>query len=876
MTAARQVIRWLLALYPPHFRAQYGDDMRDAFLDQMADARRRGRLAALRQVLRLTWLMSLAAWRERRQDRRGAPGQTFEAITSDLRLTGRALIRSPLASITTIIVIAIGIGGVTTIASAMNALVLRPLPGTTDGRSLYTIERRSEDHSEGVSVSVDLYRHLRESTQSLSGLAVWSRVTLSMRIEAASLSVPGNIVSTDYFDVLGLTPAAGRFFFADEVPDTVVISHRLWRAQFQERRDVVGRAVTLNGRPYTVIGVAPDGFRGVFTPLRIDAWVPLAAQPHVRPGRDLTSSPWLWMFGRLAPGITPEQSRAELTTRLSAWIGSTMREPYRRYASVRFTPLTGLPDDARRGIFWFSGLLLAAAVVVLLIAGANVSSLLAARAHSRRHEMGIRTALGGSRRRLAGQLLAETVVLFVLGSCGGLLLATAGTTLLEGVRIPGDVGLHLELSPDWRVALAAAGLGLAAGIGFGLGPALRGATVNPSMLLRASTAGSGTRRSRLTSALIVVQLAGSLVLVSVTTLLSGAVSRGERISLGFRTDGISTAVLNTESWGYDETRARAFFDALDRHLREQPSIGHVAFAQLAPLVSTPSGGTITVTRGDERERVAIESTIVGPRFFETLGIPVVAGRAFDDSDGAMGPAMAVVSDTFAKQVFPDELDVVGRTFDMGDSRVTIAGVVGDAKWGEIDEPPVPLVYLAVDQRWPSSQTLFVTSADSAGAARAVIEAVRHIDPLVPAPTVSTLAADISIALFPQRVAAVVTSALGAGALVLSAAGLYGVLALVVSAQRREIGVRMALGATRAQVIGLVLRRGLRLAAAGIIIGLAGSVLVAPLTADLLLGGAALDARAFGVSAVVLTLVTLAAALVPARRAATVDPVQALR
>ncbi len=865
----------LLRLFPQHFRRAYGDGMREVFVDQLDAARRTGLGTTVVFWLRTVGRMPLAAWREHRGHRRPRWSGASEACWSDLRLTGRALVRAPLFSVVTIGVVAIGIGGVATIAAGANALVLRPLPGTTDSTELYTIDRRTEDFSEGVSISGALYRHLAATTRTLDGLAVWSRVDLSLRTDNHSTAVPGNLVSANYFSTLGLSPALGRFITAEDADNSLVLSHRLWTHQLDRAPNVVGSTVTINGRPYTVLGVAPEGFRGVFTPLRIDAWVPLRAQPHVRPGRDLEDAPWLWMFGRLATDVSTEQSRAELIALLSAWRDGPRADQYTRYTSMRFTPLTGLPDDARQAILGFAGMLLAAATVVLLIAGANVSSLLATRATTRRHEMGLRTALGAGRGRLVRQLLAETLVLFSLGAAAGLALAWVGTAALESMTIPGDAALSLELSPDLRVVFGIAVLGLIAGLVFGIGPALRGTATNPSELMRESTAGAGTRRSRLTSMLLVAQLSGSLMLMTVTGLLASALNRGAAMDTGFVETGVYTSAINTESFGYTTDQGEAFSDALARRLAEVPGVRDVAYAHVAPLVSVPSNGRASVERPDGPEQFRTRETTVGPRFFETLSIGVRAGRPFVESDYRAASPNVIVNTAFAQRAWPDDATVVGRTFLRGTTRVTVIGVADEVTWGTLDEPTEPFVYSLLPEAQPT-RTLFVRAEPGTPVGRAVADIVQGLDPAVPELVVSTLADDTSVALFPQRVAAAITSTLGVGALSLAAAGLYGAMAFLVAARTREIGVRMALGATPGQVVRHFLRQGLQLTLFGVAVGVLGSLGAAQVVSGFLLGGESFDWRVFGAAGLTIVITALTASFLPARRATAISPSSVLR
>jgi len=322
----------------------------------------------------------------------------LETLLGDLRFAGRMLRKSPVFTVVAIIVISLGSGAVTTIFSAMNAVVLRPLPGTSGGNRLVLFERRTPDFAEGVSGSYGYYRHVRDATRTLSGVAAWSKVSLSISTGGEGAAVYGNIVSGNYFSVLAVPPTINRFFAPDEdrIPlakPVVVVSHSFWESHLGADSTVIGRSVSVNGHPFTLIGVAPAGFRGVFTPLKTEAWVPLMMQAQLRPGRDLTDAPWLWMFGRLERGATREAARRELAALTATWVDNTS-EPagYRKYASIRITDLTGLPDDARNAFLGFTALLLGAAGLVLLIASVNVASMLSARAVARRREMALRTA----------------------------------------------------------------------------------------------------------------------------------------------------------------------------------------------------------------------------------------------------------------------------------------------------------------------------------------------------------------------------------------------------------------------------------------------------------------------------------------------------
>ena len=876
----------LLRLFPHAFREAFGKEMREVFAQQRRVARGRGWRARAGVWIRTAAGMTSAAWREHHDNRKPAAQRLpiMEVLLTDLQLTVRTLLARPMFTAIVVAALSLGVGGVATIFSGLNAIVLRPLPGVTDGNRLIGIDRRTSDWVEGVSSSVRFYEHLREQARSLSGVAVWSRVPLTVVVGQHAHGLSGNIVSNNFFDVLGVRPALGRFFDPHEgarsaAEPTIVLSHATWMAQFNGDPSVIGRHVAVNGRPYQIIGVTPAAFRGVFTPIKIDAWVPLATQPHVHPRRDLTDQPWLWTIGRLKDGIEPAQARSELTTLAAAWSNSA-GDQFVRYTSIRITPLTGLPDDARQALLGFGAVLLGAAGLVLIIAASNVSTLLAMRAAARRREMGIRTALGAGRGRLVRQLLTETLTLFLAGGLGGTLLAVAGTSALERLPIPSDQGLSLELSPDLRVLVFSIAVSLAVGLVFGIVPALRSASRNPVVLLRSSSPGAG-RRTWTTSGLIVAQMACSLVLLTIAGLFVRSVAAGASIDPGFDGRRVTLANFNTQAYGYDEDKGRAFYAAVRQRLEHTPGVEAVTYADRIPLTMSNSGATVSVAdaNGSNRTEIRVEVALVDRDYFDTIGIRVLAGREFMAADVADSHSVAVVNETFVRRAWPGEspAGAVGRTYLAGERPVMIVGVARDSKYSTLSEPATPFVYRPQAQRWDASRTLFVrVNAEPAAAARIIHDAVASVDPLLPRPVVTTLLREASVALLPQRVAAMVTGVLGLAGLVLAAIGLYGLVSYGVTLRLREIGVRLALGASRGDVVRMVLLQGLRLSAAGAVIGLLASVYATRLVKAYLLNVSAMDAVAFAGGVVLLLGVAGLAAVVPARRAGDADPLVVLR
>jgi predicted permease len=902
ISVAERVFTALTYVFPSEFRERFGDDMRDLFRDQVRGARERGGTAGVARFW-ATMIPSLvhAAMLERRDAFRAASrartpddlpytsrrDTVVETLRNDLRFAGRMLRKSPVFSFVAVLVVSLGTGAVTTIYSGMNAVVLRPLPGTTEGNRLVLFDRRSPDFSEGSSGSYLFYSHLRDRSRTLDDAAAWSKVSLSISTGGEGNAVYGNIVSGNYFSVLGMRPIVGRFFAPDEdrTPLThpvVVVSHSFWESRLGSDTSAIGRTVTVNGHPYTLIGVAPPGFRGVFTPLKTDAWVPLMMQAQVRPGRDLTNSSWLWMFGRMRDGVTREATQRELSTLTAAWAREAGESAgNRRYTAIRLTALTGLPDDARDAFLGFTSLLLGAAGLVLLIASVNVASMLSARAIARRREMALRTALGAARARLVRQLLTESGVLFVLGALGGIGVATVATAALERIPIPGDASMSLELSPDPRVFAFAFVVSLLTGIVFGLAPALQGAGRDIVSRLRNDSAASSARRSFATNALIVGQLALSLVLLVAAGLFVRALDQGTRVDPGFETTHVATTKLNAEAWGYDSTKGRAFYTALEQRVATLPGVTDYAFTDIVPLSMSSSGSEIVPdgASGDPGERggrIRVEVSRVGPGYFDVVRIPILQGRAFLATDDDRATKVAIINETLARRLWPDG-SAIGRGFGYGRDRVTVVGVARDSKYNSLTEQLPGFVYTPMAQRWRPDQVLLVrTAGDPAAIAPALADVVRGIDATLPRPLVRTLERETSIVLFPQRIAAIVTGVLGGVGLLLAAVGLYGIIAYSVGRRTREIGVRVALGAQRRDVLGMVIREGMRLAGTGVIAGIILAAGATRLIAGFLFDVSPVDGMTFAGMSVLFIAVALMASYLPARRAAATDPLTALR
>ena len=816
---------------------------------------------------------------------------TISSIAADLRYAGRMLRKSPVFTVVVVSVIAIGTGAVTTVFSAMNTLLFRPMPGTSGDTPLVMISRR-DPAGTSMSGSYPYVEHLRTRTRTLAGIAGLTKVSLNIQAGDNAIPAYGEMVTDNYFSLLGARPAVGRFFLPEEgrspmTHPVVVLSHAFWQRWFAGDPAILGRTITVNGHPYTVIGVSSPEFRGVSAPIVSDAWVPVMMLNQLRPELNwrITDAGFagLRMFGRLADGATVEAAQAELTA-LTAALVTERSEPARHtgFDRVQLRPMMGLNlDDDRGMVTGFLALLLGASGLVLLIASVNIASMLSARAVVRRRELAVRAALGAGRGRLVRQVLTEILVLFSLGAIGGVALAVLSTGAVERMSIPLELSIALELSPDLRVMLFALFVSLATGLAFGLPPALNAVRIDITTRLRDGAAGSGVRRSRFTNFLIVSQLAAALVLLVAAGLFMRALSHGTRADPGFDATNVGTYTFFSESWGYDRARTTAFFHSLREHVAGLPGVIAVSYTTHLPLTLHNSGDNIQLEGvgapgSSPAAGVPVWYEPVDAGYLELLGIPLRAGRSFTPADVEGAPRVAVVNETFARRYFPDG-SAIGRSFVLYRARYTIVGIARDAKYSNLTESPTPFVYFSANQMWNARRTLVVrTSGDPAVVAPAIHAAIREIDPGVPRVPMVTLRDANSIVLFPQRVAAIVTGALGAIGLLLASVGLYGIIAYSVTRRTREIGIRLALGARATGVVGLIVREGMALACIGVVLGLLLAAGATRLIARFLFSVSPLDVATFGGMSMLFVAVALVASWLPARRAAASDPMVVLR
>lgn len=892
----------LLWLLPRHFRLRYGDEMRDFLHDALRDARTsRGALGALGVWwLAIPDLLHTAAHEHLAGALRPAPllpalrpDRMSTLLFNDARYALRAFRKHPVFFGVAMLVLALGTGAVSTIFSVANALVLRPVPGVREASRVVEIGRTRPSGEGSLSASYPYFDYVRQRSRSLEDVAGWGMTLVNVSTGGQGVSGLGNAVSGNYFSLLGVQPALGRFFAgADDRAlardPVVVVSHAFWQRHLGGDSSAVGRPLRINGRTFTLLGVAPARFSGVYPALRTDVWIPLDFRTQLRgdPSTlDDAGSSWMQLVARLAPGSSVAQAREELSALTSQYVASLGAGESNRtneYSTANVDPVAGVPADVAGAFTSFFAILLVIAALVLMIASMNVASMLLSRAAARRREMAMRMALGAARRRLVQQLLVETLLLFAVGGALGILIAVWGTRLLRQLPLPESIPpLDLDFTPDWRVLAVTIGVSLLTGIVFGLSPAMQGARADVQSAMRSDTAGAGRRRSRLRDGLIVAQIAMSLLLLSSAGLFVRALGKGRAVDPGFAVDDVVVATVDVESAGYDDARARLFFRTLRERLALTPALTSVGLGRLLPLSMSNSGFDIALAsyappNGRPGDPFGVSTNTVDAGYFAALRLPVLQGRAFTDRDDQHAPPVAIVNETFARRFVPQG-GAIGQTFRRDSLVVTIVGVARDSKFRSLDESPEPFVYLPVEQQWRSAATFLLRHEGPAEAASAaLLREMATLDPSLPPPRVSSLRESTAIVLLPQRVAAGVSGALGLVGLLLAAVGLYGLLSFSTTQRTREIGVRIALGASRGGIVRMVLGEGLRLVGAGMMGGFVLALVATRALRPFLFGLNPLDPVTFVAIGVILLGVAVIATVIPATRAAGIDPSWSMR
>ena len=805
----------------------------------------------------------------------------------DARYALRALRKRPLFTLVAAASLAIGVGANTTIFSVVNALLIQPPPGISDADRIVELGR-TRDGSGFDTFSYPDFRDIRRHVSAFDHVSAWRMHDVSLSREAGGERVLGMFVSANYFETLGVRPALGRAFVSAEDAGqgenpVVILSHRLWRRLGADRQ-IIGQPVTLNRREYTVIGVAPEGFGGHFAGVQPQLWVPLTQIKEVtgRPAElEDRGSNELHAIARLAPGRSVGEADAATRT-LFASLAESYPET-NSHRGARVISLGPVPGAGRGPVTAFLAVLMTLVGLVLLVTCVNVAGMLLARSAAREKEIAIRVAVGAGRKRLVRQLLTESLAIFVLGGGLGILLAFWGTGLLTSVGLPVPLPIDLDFSPDVTVLTFALALTLLTGTVFGLIPAFQATRPNLVPALKNESAVPSARKGRLRRAFVAGQVAISLLLLLAAGLFLRSLQAASDIATGFDPEGVYMTTLKLELEGYREAeRGVPFVRELLERMRGVTGIEAAAVADDLPLDFSEYGsGAIPVgwEATDERDFIGVDFATVSPGYFETLGIRQLRGRDFTFDDRAGAPGVAIVSRTFVDRAWPGE-DPIGRRFRFGRRDgpfLTIVGVVDDIKNQVITETPDPFVYLPVTQEYTGALNLLARgSAPGAAMPELLRREIMAVDPDLSLTPVISVERYTAIGTLPQRLAAMLASALATLALLLSGLGIYGVVAYAVTLRAREIGIRMAVGADRTAVLRMIVKGGLALALPGLLIGAPLAIGLAFALRGFILGVAPLDPVALAaVIALMLGVITIAS-LAPARRASRVQPAETLR
>lgn len=810
-------------------------------------------------------------------------------LLQDLRYALRSFRRAPLVTAVTAHTIAIGVGATTTMLSVANALLVRPPAGVRDPGSLMTVHAMSRNGSSFHAFSYLDLRDLQRAQSGLTSLAGFTVFPASLRTGEDPELRMGMLVTSNYFGTLGTRAARGRFFTTEEDtgpggPRVVVLSHALWQARFGGDTAIVGRTIELNGQPFTVVGVAEPGFRSHVAAVDVSLWVPVALDPVVS-NRQLLEGrqqSFLEIAARAPAGMPRQRIAAELdrTYReagISAGLDRDRRVDVRSYSAV--------PGQVLLPVMGFLGLFLILAAMVLLIAAANVANVMLARGSARAREIAVRLAVGAGRSRLVRQLVTESVLLFLVGGAAGTAAAVFATRILSGLQPPVPMPVALDFHVDLRVLLVALGVTLVTGLVFGLAPAFQSTRLDLTRALKNEAAAARVGRFRLRSTFVAAQVAGTTLLLVVAGLFTRALGRTGSVDLGFDPGSMHVMTLEMQVHGRSAQEVGAFGERLIERASALPGVTSVAVTDFLPLNLGNQQTAVALEGRGEGPGVGFFQTdfaSVSPGFFDAMSLPLVSGRAFIAADRSGSPGVAIINETLARQIWPGE-NPVGKQLHFGSpnpsegDRVEIVGVARDAKYRGLGDTQVAMIYVPLAQQPRQSVALLLRLRPGAPSPAAALKAlVRELDPSLPIATNAPYRDIIAVSLIPNRVAVILAGLFGATGLVLAAVGLYGVLSYMVTRRRREIGIRMALGAEAGAVRRLVLRDGLRLTAVGLAVGFVASLGATRLIAGLLFGLNPADPVTYATIATVLGAVAWAACAVPARRALATEPLEVLR
>ena len=810
----------------------------------------------------------------------------MEIFWKDLQHSLRMLRKRPGFTLTIVITLALGIGANATIFTWIKAVLFDPLPGIERPDELVEIWGATR-HNSALSTSYFDYLDFRDRNVVFSGLMAHQVLPLNLGRGDKTERVRGAVVSGNYFDVLGVKALIGRTFLPEEdrTPNShpvAVIGYGFWQRRFGSDPHVIGQTITLNEHDFIIIGVTPPDFGSPFAGLTIDVWTPTMMKDYVaRPHFSLTDrgSRWLMVMGRLKPGMTVSQARSDIMA-----IARQLEQEYPRtneQLGVEVYSVPESPYSLKRTLQSALAMLMAAVGVVLLIACANVANLLLARAASRRKEIAIRVALGGSRLRLMRQMLTESLVLATFGAAIGLTVAFWAARFLPAFLPPYTIGGNFNTRPDATVFAFTAALTVITTVLFGLAPTLQASRPDLVTSLKETTVpiGSGRHRVSMRHGLVITQVALSMVALICAGLFVRSLRIAYRANPGFDPDHVLLASFDPFLSGYDESRGREFYRYLVERVRTLPGIQSATLARRLPLTLGGIAFANVTIEGyvpAPSEDMRLNYETVGPHYFQTMRIPMVHGRDFDEQDRESAPRVVVINETMAHRYWPRG-NALGQRLKLTNDWLEVVGIAKDVRNRSLNESPQPFLYVPLLQDYRSDMILVARTAIDPGEVFHEVQAeVSRIDKRMPIFNVETFQEHIGVSLFLQRMAATLLSTFGLLALSLAALGLYGVMTYAVSQRTRELGIRISVGASKGDVLKLVLGQAMMLAAIGMLGGLVTSLAVTRFAAKLLYGISPADPMTFSLIALLLFVIALIASYFPARRATKIDPMIALR
>ena len=810
------------------------------------------------------------------------------SLFQDLQYSFRMLVKSPLFTCVAVLTLALGIGLNAATFSAVHALLLRPLAGVEKPGELVQLYRKWPGIEFG-SNSIPHYQDVRDrSGEVLESAAAWFFAPVSFSADGRSERLMGFLVSANFFQTFGVVPEHGRPFLPgveDESPGAhpvTVLGHSFWQARFGGDPSVIGRTIQLNGRAFEVVGVAPPDFVGPMPMMDAPLYMPLMMQREIQPGFDLIEnrgSNSMNVIGRLREGKSVEQVR-EVMDNMLVELREELPNFYEGQAgtTVVLQSEAGIHPMFRNASVGMSGAIMAVVALLLLIACVNVANLFLVRARERRTEMGIRISLGAGRLRLMQQLLTESVVFSLLAGVAGVALAYFASRLLSQVRPPVDMPISLDVGLNQPVLWFTLAVSVLAGLIFGMVPALQSARSDTVSAVK----GESSQRaggSRLSSALVVAQMALSLILLVSSGLFLRSLQGATEIDPGFdEPNNLVMASLDPGLQGYDQARARGFFDRLKDEIEALPNVTSVGLTTTVPLGfgSSDRGVDIPGYEFAEGERRSLNFAMVTEGYFETMGIDLIEGRTFRRQDDEAGEPVIIVNRRFAERFWPGE-SALGKIVQTAGQDRQVVGVVETGKYRSLGEEPTEYMYLSQRELFRSDLAVVArTPGNPQAVLRGMRGVVKELDSDMPLYDVRSMEDHMGIALLPARLGGMALGLFGVLGLVLAAVGIYGVMAYSVAQRQRELGIRVALGANRPSVLRLVLGQGLKLALLGTALGLAGALGAAQLVKGLLYNVSAVDPVAFGLVPALLIAVAALAVFIPAKRAANTDPIRVLK